>query len=575
MDSSAGNRTRGSSVLDTEHWCEEPWCYVDVLECSRPAEPSVAVDGLYYSYATCGAALSSSWSYLQDKRLTNRTVRVTQVESYKHNYRQSRLENARGYDGAHPMMLERMTKDYSVRIVPAVEHIGELNQSMRFEECVRAVALGDTDICASPAWVTPDRVTQVAFTSPIDVDTFYVVTFTSGHCESGAGVLLRPFLPFSWDVWMAFAALSVLYGVSHYLTEPIHHSVIELINEPGEWEKFWMSMYFVFSGFWLRNLGGRNPKLPASAPARILHTSMGFCMLIALVMYTATLFSFLTTCDLATEVTGGIDEVIDKGLTVCVYGGAGIVDMLLGVYPELPRAKIHLTVSPMVDLKNGFCQVALETKAEFEAFQTQWFDGAYCNQTLVGEPVLSVDIAWPIREDLSAAVSGVLIQQQVVGLTERFAQMAKVMLALHSGCPETNTGEPLSFNAMKGILFIYIGFVATAVMWRLGSNTVARLVRPPASDGPVDDAQQEDTSEGHQQDDTVAWVLMPVPASDAPRGTAHDDAETRGMVENRIASRLRHKAQEARERINNIEGPSQKQETADNPSQDTAMTPEL
>ena len=301
--------------------------------------------GLAYSYATCGYADTQHKRILK-QGFEQQTLRVSFPGDDSIFLRT--LEDG-SKAGANVELLNLMAEKYSFNYdsVPIPRISQAMHPESSYSACVHAVAINSTDLCVGPFWVMPSRAAMAPFVESFQDDRLYLATRVVGTNGQMSvwDMLSRPFLPFSWEVWLMLLAVVVVGAFAHAWLEELHLDDRFTPQEPlTVWERIRNSVYFMCLSFFAGGTQSRSPPLPLTPAPQILFTGFSFFILVVISSYTANLVSFLVATKTSTTQIVSLEDAVLKGVQIC--GPAQLEQRLLAMHP---RYVLH----PYRDLRKG------------------------------------------------------------------------------------------------------------------------------------------------------------------------------------------------------------------------------
>jgi len=452
------------SVASPPAWCASEWCYVNASACWQPNARSLSVPEFHYSYATCGYLDD----YSESKHATalhGRTIRVSYPADASSGF--TLVTRGGKKTGSFPTFMQGIFDRFNMtmEIVPVSEKSKERSPKSSFTACVHEVALNSTDLCIGNFWSTSQRRLMAAFTSEVYQDLFYLVAPAS---EEGLvemmGSPLRPFVP---SVWFGIVAVTAVASLGMYVLERGKPMFRETTISRGISLSFYVafqSMIGASSSYEAKSLGGK-----------ILNLAFGFFIMIVIASYTANLASFLVA-KASTSKIDSIEAGINAGMKFC--GLSAIRESLISLEPELRNLFVPVANAneALTNMDSGSCQLAILAKLNLENAQRGEGMDAHCNKVAVGEVLLAIGNAMPIRSELQASMSWAMTLQMSSGAYDLAAAQAKETYLAPSACGaqgDDEVEEGMGLGEMTGVFIIavagmFLGFLANCI--RFGSR---------------------------------------------------------------------------------------------------------
>jgi hypothetical protein len=246
-----------------------------------------------------------------------------------------------------------------------------------YTACAMDVVVGKLDLCVGRFWVTAERLgIGVKFMIPLYNDNFYLIAPRVQENTTFWALLQKPWLPFSFDLWLAIVGFICFTSVVTLLTDSILDIGDELENRQPSADDFenktlpgqFFKCVYMNS---MAQVSGGVQNAPSSVPARLAALGFGWFILIVIASYTANLASIFTAQNTAEGITS-IESAIQMRLTLCVYSTSK--EALAGIYPTARIDGSYNDWAPMMAaLHMGKCGAAILTAAASQ----QAFAGAY------------------------------------------------------------------------------------------------------------------------------------------------------------------------------------------------------
>jgi len=457
---------------------------VNASACWRPKAASPLLPELHYSYATCG--------YLNDYTeaghsafLQRRSIRVSYPNDASSGFTLVTHDGKK--QGSFPTFMQGIFDQFhmTVEVVPVSQKSKGRSPSSSFTACVHEVALNGTDLCIGNFWSTSQRLLMAPFTTEVYQDTFYLVAFTTE--EAGIlGTLASPFRPFQPSLWLGIVGMTVLASLVIYFLERGKSNFREGVMLYGASRSVYVgSRSLLQSGLaWdAETLGGR-----------IMHLTFGFFAMIVIASYTANLASSLVSKVTSSEIDS-IDGGISAGMKFC--GMSAIQASLLASKPGLRSLYVPVAdaAEALTNMDEGICQLAILAKIDFENAQRDGGTDARCNKVLVGEVILSIGNAMPIRPDLQEPMSWAMALRSSSGAYELAAVQARRAYVEPKSCGaqgQRDDGRSLAdmasifVVALTGMVFGVLAncfrYGSSMAMMRASSLDRAQLAEPARSE---------------------------------------------------------------------------------------------
>jgi len=365
--------------------CNQPWCYVDPIVCrtaSTGYRRSVYfpdVDGLFFSYATCGGDLTKFEAFeLMSETASQSTISVVLPSAtyLPYHFKQDASGDPVSGDLVDPAY--RDDEDPWCGIL--VEYVGLMSahsyaglampnfdltwvsvasraeHSSSWTAAVADVAHGIADVGLSLFWITAERLEMSSFTANLATDLFYLFVPKPRVDNSLMTQVKKPFEPFEWPVWLLLLVVILSTGtLFQVLTTRLWwptwsekvgfkaaskgYKVALLLSKLSE------GWYSAFMGV---VTGGPELDGEHRLATRLLNAGLGVFILIFLTMYTANLAAFLTQPEVG-SFWSDLQQATDAGAKICAHIGAQTT--LTRLYP---KALFHFRYMDVAsDLRGG------------------------------------------------------------------------------------------------------------------------------------------------------------------------------------------------------------------------------
>jgi hypothetical protein len=194
--------------------------------------------------------------------------------------------------------------------------------------CLKDVAVGRLDMCMAGFWVTEERILKTAFLPPIYQDKIYLVK-TEYHAETVIANLVKPFRPFTFNMWIFSAILLIVLGMCFSEAEFGYIENRRLRCCAG-------IFYSVMS--YLRM---ESTLSPATAAGMTMGFGIMFFVLLSISAFTANLTTFLMMRRFSTGVES-LEDAINFDFKICAYPELGheLAKKTLGLQSKLIYADV-------------------------------------------------------------------------------------------------------------------------------------------------------------------------------------------------------------------------------------------
>eukprot|EP00931_Biecheleriopsis_adriatica_P023409 TRINITY_DN14786_c0_g1_i7.p1 TRINITY_DN14786_c0_g1~~TRINITY_DN14786_c0_g1_i7.p1 ORF type:complete len:619 (-),score=93.34 TRINITY_DN14786_c0_g1_i7:6-1862(-) len=303
--------SNGLTFPDPPKWCRDPWCYVNGATCGLTNSPSQVfsgVQGLHYSYATCGSIDSFQDSLLDD--LAGKTLRVHALHEPPMVFADGSSKKGVVWD-LYDKMFERAQVGEIV-----MKDLLPYNGS-EWEACVHDVALGAIDLCMGTFWELPRRRAIVNFVAAVLLDNFYLVVKKVSVEPDTISQIFRVFDPFTPRLWLCLAVAIMVISMAIYFLEEANasddHDDFPYDNKA---QNVMESVYKGCMGFW----SGGAAHAPKTMGSKVIMVAFGVFIVLTLAGYTANLASVLVVEVAASPMFENVDELLSAGGKICMWG---------------------------------------------------------------------------------------------------------------------------------------------------------------------------------------------------------------------------------------------------------------
>lgn len=465
--------------------------------------PSSNFDGFFYSFGTCGVSQSQSleWEKLVTARtLRNRTLRYAYPAD-------SRPWHFRVWNPvAEQWEWDGMMHKYFLRIANlAGFHVEERNLSdysvatfaSKWDACTHDVLMGLIDICPTAGQQTANRMQMSAFTAALIPSHLVLMVKRSPHrlswnpLDGYSSAWLAFARPFSEWLWLVCMGVTFAVGIALGILEGPRVAVgfdgredesLEKKHAPPETPiRNWISakvsgippsIYLASYGMFTHDV----PHRCASNSAKAVKLGYAFWVLIVVSSYTANLAHLLMVVKLEHR---GIKSISDCYITsrtssslcmkVCVeqhYRQA-----LQENHPSVELEVFASSTAVKNGLKEGVCEAALVPEHDAKArldYQQDMIDSEWI---LVGEPLLSINVASPIHMQLANAYSYNAVLLNFQGVFDAYHAQYKANIFDISVNDADALSDQLQLEHLLGPLVITGILVAVSVLfWRGASD---------------------------------------------------------------------------------------------------------
>jgi len=431
------------NVADVPAFCEQPWCYVDPVQCrasdvvyEKSSYYKDVAPPLFFSYHTCGGR-RDYWKYFEaTRRATSRMLTAvlpsaayvpyhykvdasgSPFSSTSEGVEVAYRDDSVAWRGALVEYFAELAASSNTALSPTGFQLTWVSQATRsaqgsaWSAAVSEVGLGLADLGISIFWLTPERLETTSFTSSLLTDLMYLFVPKPTEDTSLLTQIYKPFTPLEPSVWFAVIGIVLATGTlqiwltsqqwwdewaqrTGWATATNGRRARLLLSKLGEG---WYSAYIAVV------TGGPDVADEHRLATRLLNAGNGFFILLLLSAYTANLAAFLSVADRGTY-WPNIEAAADADAKICAH--------------TVLRAKLAVRY-PQVDFHFRYMDVADDVRAAVTTDGCDAFifamrdmriggaaDAVRCELgfVAVGTPVAEVDVALPASTYVSDAVS--------------------------------------------------------------------------------------------------------------------------------------------------------------------------
>jgi hypothetical protein len=347
-------------------------------------------------------------------------------------------------------------------------------------------------------------------------DEFFLVVAAEPN-DDVLSLLAKVFMPFDAGLWIGIIVTCAAIGFSMWLfgeisgpdatAAPGTKPISKLAKEVAVGTLIGMKAA-------VQTFVGQGKLKVKSKPAGIVLAGFGFLCMVGGASYTASLSSALLLSSLKTQFTDVADAVMQKA-SICVP--ASLETILTAKFPE--GADLWVTIPThgigniTAEMDAGSCSCMILSQQWYDAMRAGAvpFDEKHCRKVKVGDSIISIPLAAPIRPDLNQAMAHLMAEARFDGVHNALAEKYP---PLESDCPPI-AGLKAKFEGLKPqdlsacFLFTWIA-IAVAIFvhkWQQHHKTAQAVVsrqvsrvsqhvrrelsggcesRPPASPDPSD-----------------------------------------------------------------------------------------
>ena len=513
-------------------------CSDDGLQCDGEyAEAATSVgrtpNALVYSYQTCGNIDHFTYAegLLQELQATasKGTLRIS-IPGDEVPYISTVGPNTTDYvvgtsprrDGSIPRYVSRLLQTYSIawEEVPISASSRAFSPDSSFTACIHDVALNNTDICAASTWVFESRARLAEFTSPIEAVEFFVIAPISQKATfTFFSLLLRPFMPFDWTMWLGMLGALLYAGYALYTLdangfkdeeqdddfgatsklEPLTADQKKQIKYAIDWRHAFCPTTFDDAKDLGRSMtysvqafigGGDFRHTPQSVTGWIVFVGVSFLILVTISNYTAQVTAFSVLGSKGGTIQS-LEEGISRGYRFCGWGS--LREPLEASYPRLKGLYIGLENGHDLfrDMDQGKCDAGIIDNMAWEVAKSGVYsmpdddpryaahvNGAsrwHCDTKIkLPAAIFMIDLALAVRNDLRHPLSWAITKSKANGEWQLDHDEARRRLIKPTTCSAMTDADAvasLDFWTGAGAVFLSvmlttIGLVINA-LWRM------------------------------------------------------------------------------------------------------------
>lgn len=214
---------------------------------------------------------------------------------------------------------------------------------------------------------------------------------------------------------------------------------------------------------------------PSTNSARIFTASLAFWSLIIMSAYTANLASFLVVQNTPSITINTVEDAVRNNYRICVIQGTSSDEAMAKAYPEARVVKVSTEEENYSQLRNGMCDISLNTVSSWEEYRMNRNVNGDCSLTWIGRNFKDGQGGFATKSDSGTLCTSLirdvfnlhLLEMKADGFVERawadhLKKQATVNCdaALSSDDDDASDGQ-LSLQAMGGTFIIH--FIATAI----------------------------------------------------------------------------------------------------------------
>ena len=271
--------------------------------------------------------------------------------------------------------------------------------------CVDDVGRGLLDLCIGIVWMIADRMSLSSFTAPVYTNTWYLMVKRPVETESFLEDMGHPFLPFTWQLWVAIVFFTVFLGlVRAQLATSDEHLKEEGTDKYGPAGVMKNELYFTFMDL----LGGGVDAAAGTdaghhAGPHLLNIGFAFFVLLVMASYTANLAAMLATENLKSDTIRSLEDCAEQKCTLCIY--YKLEADLNALYDTtgmnvVPWPSTTQMIQAAID---GTCDATI---FDWDGYKSHY--GAYdglCDLYFEGTQLISMPVAQPCAGDLEKGLS--------------------------------------------------------------------------------------------------------------------------------------------------------------------------
>jgi Ligand-gated ion channel len=500
-------------------WCNRSWCYVDPNNCNllnRPvfssSNSSVDVQ-LSYSYATCGDmdafTGSNRYSALYGTRLR------AGINSNSGGWKGVFADDKKHFTGPTSKwsgpLFNFITESarlggYEFVITELPTHLRDdadrYSNGTDFDFCIYAASLGYVDLCIAQYTINERRSNMTEWFK-LNTDDLYLFVMDESYFdstfESMGHSIGTIFTPFTWQTWFFIIVLVIpvlaCLMIFHERGEtgssfPREETVLIELRNGTVYPRtrkipFARTIIKAFYVTLLAVLQASYEQSVVTVGAMLNLLGISFFILTIIAVYTANLAAILSQRDKRTSIND-LDDVRVSGMRICVErkNMDAVNVMYQHVNPKLnfvrdptelggdgepgfackdcaARIRTFDFVDPRQAKSNPtYCHAAIAPLEDLEFLQGF---GLHCNKTLVGKPIRSLMLGFPIFQQQNPVLSSHFLSVSSMNIFDK--------LILEGRPPpqcknyNSDSGSSLSLSQLSGIWVVCFGFAIAGVIY--------------------------------------------------------------------------------------------------------------
>eukprot|EP00930_Biecheleria_cincta_P039767 TRINITY_DN27305_c0_g1_i1.p1 TRINITY_DN27305_c0_g1~~TRINITY_DN27305_c0_g1_i1.p1 ORF type:complete len:626 (+),score=81.02 TRINITY_DN27305_c0_g1_i1:54-1931(+) len=441
-------------------WCDDKWCYISKTACTRNFKESSEFPGFFYSYHTCGfldryfSPASHPWP----------STRPLYAFAFGNEAQLSPGTGAKFLDmflhfaaGVLPRVGIPLE---DVRYRAQLSNATQRKFSSTYSGCVHDVALGNIDICLGDIWATEER---QSFGTAVFIQVFsepmLLLTTIENKEDNLWDMLLKPFIPFDWNLWGMIFSVIVATCLAMVFFE--FHRNDSDFPDRSIGAAIAKSMYLSVSSF--VNAGTAYTSVTLSG--RVTSVGYGLFILISIATFTAETASALISKSLVQKAQT-IEDVLEASASICY--SAGMKTMLEKKYPRVKQLGVPMDTAVGAD----FASAIVDGKCSYAIVGELWMDGLWergdhCNLTLAGSAILSFPTGYYVSEELAPYIAWAVSRERAVGawakVQNEYQTKSLCDSSAASGDHEDNSAyRRLDARNMLGAFLVFAGCLVVA-----------------------------------------------------------------------------------------------------------------
>lgn len=308
--------------------------------------------------------------------------------------------HATDVEGAVPWLFNWLATEAGVNVSYSIFRLPAALQSSSDSsaQVLAAMSAGQFDAVAVMLGVNPGRLEYMRL---IPLQGYNYIVVTTRPAPTTPGTWDRAFVwvsPFTWRLWLVFAASVVLSALCQVFFEKGRH------QDQFDNEAIGSNLEAVGHSFFLAVMGATLQGMfePVTAAGRVYTATTAFCISLIMSIYLANLAAAFTTSPPLSAPIQDITSFVATGLPLCARNTTGQLSWLNSAYPGIAQNRLLVTPGADTDsvlngIMSGACAGGISTTSDVSFALGVAGDptGVFCNLLPVGPALDSFLYALP------------------------------------------------------------------------------------------------------------------------------------------------------------------------------------